>query len=116
MNQNELAEVAFEKESGKWQDLDEWNKSPSELEAFESGFKAAFTLLYPLLEKSLEANRLYGLASNWTQEDSGYGMDRNVFKGDDEEFLQGQGYRAGKLARSTIQEIEAAFKEMGNEL
>ena len=113
MNQNELAEVTLEKESGKWQDLDEWNKSPSELEAFESGFKAAFTLLYPLLEKSLESLKFY------EQEDC-YGPVFD-FRCDPPRIYKTKNMNdviidQGRIARSTIQEIEAALKEMGNEL
>ena len=40
----ERAISSFEEASDTWQDLDEWNKSPSELEAFESGYKAAVLL------------------------------------------------------------------------
>ncbi len=89
---NEMIDRAFDK---WWKHEDETHFQYKH--DCEVSFKAAFTLLYPLLEKSLEALEWYH--DNVTM--------------DDLHCEKINGMPTDKVARSTIQEIEAALKEMG---
>ncbi len=62
----------------------------------------AYEKLQKERDEARKVIKFYGDVKLWTQEDRDYGMDRNIFTDEDEEFVKGKGHRCGKRAREFL--------------